>query len=189
MGDQMADNVDRNAEHQLAGDGSAVGDRRRRDLETHLQEQDTSSVTEGLSQTGSPSSLMRSRRRAFRPSERLQRYQRERLAQSGRTPALETDALASNSSPAWHEQSDRGDRQTAKRRKLDDGTYEEDPRTFSDNGQVVPGHLKMDIVNCDGGEYADGHRPISSYPQNLLSDDATVYCTKRNQCSLLFRRK
>ncbi|ETI23254.1 hypothetical protein G647_05053 [Cladophialophora carrionii CBS 160.54] len=193
MGDQMAElgAVDHEPGHQAVGDRSATRERRRRDLEAHLQEQDAPAVSGSLPQTSSPSSLMRSRRRAFRPSERLQRYQRERLAQSGRGTASETRVSPPHLSPSWQEQSisDRGDRPRAKRRKLDDGTYEEEPRTFSygDKGQVVSGELKLDIISCDGGEYSDPHTPINSYPQNVLQDDTTVYCTKSNRCNLLLK--
>lgn len=149
------------------------------------------SVSGNPPQTGSPSSLVRTRRRAFRPSERLQRYQRERLGQTSRTPASETYISPSNLSPSSPpgSVSDRGDRQRSKRRKLDDGTYEDEPRTFSygHNGQVIPGQLRMEIVSCDGGEYSDPHVPINSYPQNVLQDDNTVYCTKTNRCNLLLK--
>ncbi|KIW71333.1 hypothetical protein PV04_03514 [Phialophora macrospora] len=193
MNDQMAElgAIEHQLEHRAAGEGSVTQDRRRRDLETHLQEQDPPSVSGSLPQTSSTSSLMRNRRRAFRPSERLQRYQRERLTQNGRGTASDTYVSPSHLSPVWQEQStsDRSDRQRAKRRKLDDGTYEEEPRTFSygDKGQVVPGGLRLDIISCDGGEYSDPHTPINSYPQNVLQDDTTVYCTKSNRCNLLLK--
>ncbi len=193
MVDQMAafEAINRNMSHPTGGEPSFARDRRRRDLEAHLQDQDTASVSDSLPPASSPSSLMRSRRRAFRPSERLQRYQRERLAQSGRPSTSETYVSPSTLSPAYQEQpaGDRGERQTAKRRKLDDGTYEEEPRTFSygDKGQVVPGQLKLDILSCDGGEYSDPHTPINSYPQNVLQDDSSVYCTKSNRCNLLLK--
>ncbi|KAJ9612128.1 hypothetical protein H2200_003725 [Cladophialophora chaetospira] len=193
MDDQMAafEAIDRHVGQQPGGETSSNRDRRRRDLESHLHEQDTTSVSDGVPQGGSPSGLMRSRRRAIRPSERLQRYQRERLALSGRTPTSEAHVPTSNRSPAWQEQSsgDHGERQRAKRRKLDDGTYEEESRTFSygEKGQVVPGQLRLDIISCDGGEYSDPHTPINSYPQNVLQDDTRVYCTKSNRCNLLLK--
>ena len=193
MGDQMAayDDGDRRADEETTAERNAARDRRRRDLESHLQEQDNASASEGVPQSNSPANLMRSRRRALRPSERLPRHQRERLAQTGRNSAAETYVSPSSLSPTWPDQTsdDRGDRQRAKRRKLDDGTYEEDPRTFSygNNGQVVPGQLRLDIISCDGGEYSDPHTPINSYPQNVLNDDNSVYCTKSNRCNLLLK--
>jgi len=45
----------------------------------------------------------------------------------------------------------------------------------------------MEIVSCDGGEYADPQNPINSYPQNVLQDDTSVYCTKSNKCNLLLK--
>ncbi|KAJ9637578.1 hypothetical protein H2204_004727 [Knufia peltigerae] len=150
----------------------------------HLLDDDSYSTSEDLPQPGNSSSLVRSRRRAFRPSERLQRYQRQRLGQW-------TRALSSGSSMASSSQSnnDRGDRLTAKRRKLDDGTYEDEPRTFSYGhyGQVVPGLLRMEVAVCDGGEYLDPRIPIHSYPQHILVDDSRVYCTKSSQCDLLLK--
>lgn len=175
----------------MAADRSAARERRRRDLEAHLQEQDITSVSDTPPQAGGSSNLVRTRRRAFRPSERLQRYQRERLSQSGRTSNPETYTSPSRLSPASpaHSLSERGDRLRSKRRKLDDGTYEDEPRTFSygHDGQVVPGHLRMEIVSCDGGEYSDPHVPFNSYPQNVLQDDTSVYCTKTNSCNLLLK--
>lgn len=182
--------IDREMDHQMAADRPGTQGRRRRDLEAHLQDQDMPSGSENLLQTTSPSSLLR-RRRAFRPSERLQRYQRERLGQPGRTSGPETYISPSHLSPASPVQSvsDRGDRLRSKRRKLDDGTYEDEPRTFSygHNGQVVPGQLRMEITSCDGGEYVDPQNPINSYPQNVLQDDTSVYCTKSNKCNLLLK--
>ncbi|KIW51463.1 hypothetical protein, variant 1 [Exophiala xenobiotica] len=187
---QAFEAIDREMDHQMAADRSAARERRRRDLEAHIQEQDASSVSENPPQTNNPSSLVRSRRRAFRPSERLQRYQRERLGQSSRTVASEAYISPSTASPSTVQpNNDRGERLRAKRRKLDDGTYEDEPRTFSygHNGQVITGQLRMEIVSCDGGEYSDPHVPINSYPQNVLVDDTTVYCTKTNRCNLLFK--
>ncbi|KAL6243133.1 hypothetical protein RBB50_009684 [Rhinocladiella similis] len=92
-------------------------------------------------------------------------------------------------SPSTQSNNDRGDRLRAKRRKLDDGTYEDEPRTFSygHKGQVVAGLLRMEIVSCDGGEYSDPRMSISSYPQHVLVDDSSVYCTKTSRCNLLLK--
>ncbi|KAK5459440.1 hypothetical protein LTS15_003568 [Exophiala xenobiotica] len=187
---QAFEAIDREMDHQMAADRSAARERRRRDLEAHIQEQEASSVSENPPQSNNTSSLVRTRRRAFRPSERLQRYQRERLGQSSRTVASEPYLSPSTLSPSTVQpNNDRGERLRAKRRKLDDGTYEDEPRTFSygHNGQVATGQLRMEIVSCDGGEYTDPHVPINSYPQNVLVDDTTVYCTKASRCNLLFK--
>lgn len=45
----------------------------------------------------------------------------------------------------------------------------------------------MDIVSCDGGEYPNPHTPINNYPENVLTDDATVYCTESNTCNMLLK--
>lgn len=164
--------------------------RRRRDLDTHNQGHDSSSVSDSLLPTPSPSSPARARRRAFRPSERLQRYQRERLGQNVMTaiPGSLPIARLSPASPALPS-ADRGERLRSKRRKLDDGTYDEDPQTFQYgfDGQVVPGQLRMQLISCDGGEYSDPHVPINNYPQNILLDDNSVYCTKSNKCNILLK--
>ncbi|KIW20378.1 hypothetical protein PV08_00953 [Exophiala spinifera] len=176
--------IDEEMGHQIAANQPSTRERRRRDIESHMQEEESHSMSEDLSQTGNPSSLVRSRRRAFRPSERLQRYQRERLGQSSRTLPSETSI-----SPSTQPNHDRGDRLRAKRRKLDDGTYEDEPRTFryGHKGQVVPGLLRMEIASCDGGEYSDPRVSINSYPQHVLVDDASVYCTKTSRCNLLLK--
>jgi hypothetical protein len=206
MGDQMAafeafdremgndmeafDTANRGLDGRFSSDHFARN-RRRADLEAHMREQSTSTVSEALPQNNTPPSLVRNRRRAVRPSERLQRYQRERIAQSGRTATLEAYVSPSTLSPAHPSlsASNGGDRQAVKRRKLEDGTYEEEHRTFSygDSGQVFPGQLRLDLISCDGGEYSDPHTPVNSYPQSVLRDDTTVYCTKSNQCNLLFK--
>lgn len=169
----------------------AARERRRRDFDAHTQGHDSSSVSDTLLQTSGPSSPARARRRAFRPSERLQRYQRERLGQNARTPVTDTHPPLARLSPASPALSsgDRGERLRSKRRKLDDGTYDEEPQTFQYgfDGQVVPGQLRMQIVSCDGGEYSDPHVPINNYPQNILLDDNSVYCTKSNKCNMLLK--
>ncbi|ETN40391.1 uncharacterized protein HMPREF1541_04668 [Cyphellophora europaea CBS 101466] len=80
-------------------------------------------------------------------------------------------------------------RSRAKRRKLDDGTYEDENKAikYGHKGQVVPGQLKLDIASCDGGEYQDPNHGMTSWPQNALQDDATVYCTKSSRCNMLLR--
>lgn len=97
-------------------------------------------------------------------------------------------ARLSPASPALPS-ADRGERLRSKRRKLDDGTYDEDPQTFQYgfDGQVVPGQLRMQLISCDGGEYSDPHVPINNYPQNILLDDNSVYCTKSNKCNILLK--
>jgi hypothetical protein len=90
---------------------------------------------------------------------------------------------------AGEAQANRDSRYRAKRRKLDDGTYEDQSKaiTYGWKGQVVPGPLKLEILSCDGGEYSDPHVPTNSFPQNVLQDDGSVYCTKSNRCNMLLK--
>lgn len=77
----------------------------------------------------------------------------------------------------------------AKRRKLESDDYREGARGFNygHHGQVVPGALKMEIVSCDGGTYeAEGE---SSWPENVLHNDSSVYCTKSDRCNLILRHR
>ncbi|KAK8170045.1 hypothetical protein IWX90DRAFT_485917 [Phyllosticta citrichinensis] len=74
-----------------------------------------------------------------------------------------------------------------KRRKLD----RDDSSSFSNIkyghfGQVVPGRLKMEIVSCDGGEFNESSGDLHKV-ENVLKNDASVYCTKRSNCNLLLR--
>ena len=82
-----------------------------------------------------------------------------------------------------HRQSNR----RVKRRKLESDDVREGTRGFSYGqfGQVVPGALRMEIASCDGGTYEpDGE---SSFPDNILRNDASVYCTKSDRCNLLLK--
>jgi hypothetical protein len=62
---------------------------------------------------------------------------------------------------------------------------------YGHNGQVVPGPLKMEIVGCDGGEYAPKDPSTISREhyraENVLRDDKSVYCTKSPRCNLMLR--
>lgn len=76
-----------------------------------------------------------------------------------------------------------------KRRKLDSDDLREGMRGFNygQYGQVVPGALKMEIASCDGGTYdPDGD---SSFPENILRNDQSVYCTKSDRCNLVLRHR
>ncbi|OXV06945.1 hypothetical protein Egran_05287 [Elaphomyces granulatus] len=78
----------------------------------------------------------------------------------------------------------------AKRRKLDSDDRREGLRGFSygQYGQVVPGILKMEIVSCDGGTYSEPNGE-SSWPDNVLLNDSSVYCTKRDRCNLVLKHR
>src|SRR5436190_1531345 len=73
----------------------------------------------------------------------------------------------------------------AKRRKLDSDDRREGIRGFSYGhfGQVVSGALEMEIVSCDGGTYETNGE--SSWPENVLINDSSVYCTKSDRCNLI----
>lgn len=173
--------------------------RRRRGLEAQSSEQETA-ATPQTPPTGSPMALQR-RRRIVRPSERIARYRSRMEAVDNTADALEETSASIDRPPPPIEPSDiaiqeymgeaqfhRETRWRAKRRKLDDGTYEEEAKTFSygHNGQVVAGPLRLDIVSCDGGAYSEPHIG-SSWPQNVLLDDSSVYCTKSNRCNMLLK--
>lgn len=85
-------------------------------------------------------------------------------------------------------QADRNGRRQ-KRRKLESDDNREGIRGFSYGhyGQVVPGTLKMEIASCDGGIY-DPHGD-SSFPENVLRNDSSVYCTKSDRCNLILRHR
>lgn len=76
-----------------------------------------------------------------------------------------------------------------KRRKLESDDNREGMRGFNygHHGQVVPGVLKMEIASCDGGIYdPDGE---CSFPDNVLRNDQSVYCTKSDRCNLVLRHR
>lgn len=83
----------------------------------------------------------------------------------------------------------RGGQGRPKRRKLDSDDHREGMRGFNygQYGQVVPGPLKMEIASCDGGIYdPDGE---SSFPEYVLRNDQSVYCTKSDRCNLVLRHR
>lgn len=86
-------------------------------------------------------------------------------------------------------QTGRDGRRRQKRRKLETDDNREGMRGFNYGqfGQVVPGVLKMEIASCDGGIYdPDGD---SSFPENVLRNDQSVYCTKSDRCNLVLRHR
>ncbi|KAL9128662.1 MAG: hypothetical protein Q9217_002690 [Psora testacea] len=77
-----------------------------------------------------------------------------------------------------------------KRRKLDDDRSSAGMKGFSYGwkGQVVPGQLRMEIHDCDGGLHAEAAQQGQQYwPQNLLRNDKSVYCTEKSQCNIILR--
>lgn len=75
-----------------------------------------------------------------------------------------------------------------KRRKLDSdrsgSTYK--GVRYGKYGQVEPGQLTMEIVSCDGGLFSDG---TSYAAENMLRNDASVYCTKSSRCNIVLRHQ
>ena len=77
-----------------------------------------------------------------------------------------------------------------KRRKLDNDRSVDGLNGFSYGwrGQVVPGQLKMEIHDCDGGLHAEAAQQGQQYwPQNLLRNDKSVYCTEKSQCNIILQ--
>lgn len=77
----------------------------------------------------------------------------------------------------------------AKRRKLDSDRPDAGFSGFSYGryGQVEPGKLKMEIVSCDGGIFQDHSGNYAA--ENVLRNDASVYCTKSPRCNLVLRHQ
>lgn len=82
-------------------------------------------------------------------------------------------------------------RRQAKRRKVDNDSSPAGHLrgfTYGYRGQVVPGPLKMEIFSCDGGLHTEAARHGREYwPENVLRNDKSVYCTDNNQCNLILR--
>ena len=155
--------------------------------------------------------LNRPRRWATRPSEILQRN-RDRLDQANQTrneleqasaQLVEAGAVMSSlldrpipriGSPEITAQEYSGEAQVnyanrsrAKKRKLDGDMKPLSGFSYGHYGQVVPGPLRMEIVNCDGGELLE--HSDTAYPENVLIPDSSVYCTKSDRCNIILRHQ
>lgn len=187
--------------------------RRRRTLESHVREYDGSSSPDpDTIPINHMNSLMRARRTATRPSERLERH-RQRLNQTmarprnlaehggmmdvSAAPSLPDRPIPRVGSPditaqeySGEAQVNRENRWRAKRRKIeaDDSSDNFRGATYGHRGQVVSGPLKMEIVSCDGGQYSEPNGD-SSWPENVLQDDSSVYCTKGDRCNIVLRHQ
>lgn len=82
-------------------------------------------------------------------------------------------------------------RRRSKRRKLDGDPYSMDFKAFSYgyHGQVVPGALRMEIVSCDGGLHAESRHGRQYWPDNVLRNDKSVYCTDSSKCNIIMRHQ
>ena len=78
-----------------------------------------------------------------------------------------------------------------KRRKVDDDHADIGMKGFRYGwkGQVVPGQLKMEIHECDGGLHSEAAaQDHQQYRQdNLLRNDKSVYCTDKSKCNVILR--
>ncbi len=77
-----------------------------------------------------------------------------------------------------------------KRRKLDPdvSTGHMNGFSYGYRGQVVSGPLKMEFVSCDGGIHNEAARHGKEYwPDNVLRNDKSVYCTDGSKCNIILR--
>ena len=78
-----------------------------------------------------------------------------------------------------------------KRRKLDSDSPpigHMNGFSYGHRGQVVPGTLRMELASCDGGVHTDAARNGKEYwPENVLRNDKSVYCTDDNKCNIILR--
>lgn len=60
--------------------------------------------------------------------------------------------------------------------------------SYGHRGQVVPGRLRMELVICDGGIHREAARSGHEYwPDNVLRNDKSVYCTDNSKCNIILR--
>jgi hypothetical protein len=78
------------------------------------------------------------------------------------------------------------DNRRVKRRRLDSDKTAQIYRGFryGKYGQSEPGQLVMELVSCDGGLFMNGYAA-----ENILKNDASVYCTKGNRCNIVLRHQ
>lgn len=82
-----------------------------------------------------------------------------------------------------------------KRRRIEEEPQCKRPKIeYGYHGQGVSGKLIMQIMDCDGGtieppRHAFDEEELEHTPENLLLDDASVYCTREKQCNLVLRHQ
>ncbi|EER27227.1 hypothetical protein CPC735_025630 [Coccidioides posadasii C735 delta SOWgp] len=97
----------------------------------------------------------------------------------------------SNATPGPASREHPSERQSSRRRnkriKLDSDDKREGIRglSYGHYGQVVPGALEMEILSCDGGAYGLNGR--TSWPQNILEDDNSVFSAKNERCNIILK--
>ena len=78
-----------------------------------------------------------------------------------------------------------------KRRKLESdapNTGHMNGFSYGFRGQAIPGPLVMELADCDGGIHTDAARNGKEYwPENVLRNDKSVYCTDKNKCNIILR--
>ena len=154
----------------------------------------------------SPASLARERRRGFRPSARLER-QRDRMARLARSDSLEHVPLSTSGNsplnagrtrPASPDPETMSPRlangrftRNVKRRKLDDGTSDENHRLpeYGLEGTLLPGNLQMAVL--DTGNPNDALPQTDELAkQNLyLADNNLIFRSKRRRYNVLMKHK
>jgi hypothetical protein len=105
----------------------------------------------------------------------------------GRGDRMYLSDTITDSDTDLHEPRDR--RPQTKRRKLshNEGLFDGyDPVRYGWNGQVDPGHLRLEIVSCDGGQY---DQQLKYRAENVLRNDKSVYCSNSSTCNFLFRHQ
>lgn len=128
-----------------------------------------------------------------RPANRAARNRQSRSGGRPRTSSLLDEGVPPlvipPIMPLDREDDRHGDRSRAKRRKLETDDSREGLQSFryGQYGQVVPGPLKMELASCDGGTYEPEGE--CSWPQNVLRNDSSVYCTKSDRCNLILKHR
>ena len=198
------DALDREMQEMAAEPISARLDRRRRGLETEVQGYEQLGSTSTPTAPQGPPAIMRARRRATAPSERLRRH-RDRLSQTAMArhvaePSRPPSALPSVpriGSPdiatreySGEAQVNRENRARAKRRKLGhdgDGLPRMAPvHKYGFKGTVVTGPLRMEILENDGGNADSSNQTWYDTPETTaLFDHDGVYRTKGNRCNMI----
>ncbi|PKS11929.1 hypothetical protein jhhlp_001224 [Lomentospora prolificans] len=105
----------------------------------------------------------------------------------GSTPDS-TQQNTNMASSSQRRQESQEDNRRVKRRKVDVDRLVPDFEGFryGTYGQVEPGTLTMEIVSCDGGMFLNER---SYAAENILRNDASVYCTKGNRCNIVLRHQ
>ncbi|KAK5104499.1 hypothetical protein LTS08_002389 [Lithohypha guttulata] len=151
----------------------------------------------------SPASVARERRRGFRPTARLA-HQRDRMARLARTDPVEQVTTAASTLPPLHAARTRQasveldleappmrEGRYPKRRKLDDGTFDEARQCpeYGLDGSLRPGNLQMKVL-CAGNSYDARSTSDEIAKLNLwAADNSDVFRSKRRRCTILMKHQ